>query len=269
MRLRRLPFFVIGLVALSCALAPFSVGAVEYKSMVEKGNMVDTVKPYYDIYQRRPVYLEDARAHRDRLDARRAAYAAPLIVARAAGLNASAAPVPEVVSETASAQETESTTSGRLLEEDVRSFVREVKEESEQAIKAQDVEKLNKVMQNIVLPSFVLTFKVDTYMDGKFSGSRSQILNLGQLIKANESIRDMSDITFENGILSVEVEGDQATVKDVSVVQSRIKIPGVGAVSLRKLMRCTDTLRKQPDGKLLYERSICEQRADLNKDQPI
>ncbi|MCB9978595.1 MAG: hypothetical protein H6862_03190 [Rhodospirillales bacterium] len=295
MRLRRLPFFVIGLVALSCALAPLSPRAEDaslpivqdpefspksreappaliaekMKSMVEKGNMVDTVKPYYDIYQRRPVYLEDYRTHRDRLDARRAAYAAPLIVARAAGLNASAAPVPEMVSETASVQGTGVITPGSLSEEDVRSFVMDLKDKTDQAMKAGDVKALNKLTEESSEPSFVLTMKTESYMDGKFAGSGTQILNLGQILKGNEEIRNMSDITFKHGILSVEIEGDEATVKDVSVIQSRVKIPGVGPVFSRNSIKCTDTLRKQSDGALLYERSICEQRADLNKDQPI
>lgn len=279
MRLRHLPVFVFGVAALSCALAPLSARAekkgpplevMRLKSMVEQGDMADTVKPYYDIYERNAAYLTDYRDHRDKLDARRASYIAPLMAARAAGLGGAARPAPQnpqTVSDTV-AEEQKATQDG-LSENQVRSFVMDLKDKTDQAMKAGDVKALNDLTQDSAAPSFVLTMKTETYMDGKFAGSGTQILNLGQILKGNEEIRTMSDITFEHGILSVAIEGDQAVVKDVSVVQSRVKIPGVGPVFSRNTVKCTDTLRKQPDGNLLYESSVCEQRADLNKDQPI
>lgn len=271
----RLSVIISGMVVLSGLAGPAPAWAQKGDKMVEQGDLSDTVKPYYDIYERNHGYVEDARDHRDRLDARRAGYVAPLISARAAGANAkgteSAAPPSQAMMELSTGKDApeKKDTSGGLSEDDIRAFVSEVKDKTEHAMETGDVEVLNKLVQDTAVPSFTLTMKTEAYMDGKSAGSGTHVLTLGEILKSNKSIRDMSDVTFTYKILSIEITGDEATVKDESFVQAKVPFPGVGPVSSKTAAKCTDTLRRQPNGKLLYERSLCESRSDLNRDRPI
>ncbi|HRC27284.1 MAG TPA: hypothetical protein PKX87_07635, partial [Alphaproteobacteria bacterium] len=225
MSLSRLCVYIAGGVFLSAMLWGVPARAEKWEKMVDGSDQSDTIKPYYDLYERNHAYVEDARDHRQALDSRRTTYVAPLISHRASGMNAKGEGVGLSVSQEDGvgpsdhgSVETEGgiVPDSMLPESDVRAFVKDVKEKTIAATEQGDIKALNDLVRATAAPSFVLTLKTESVIDGKPAGTATNDLALDQVIQANEGLNQMSDVSIAYEILSVAIKKDEAIVNDTS-----------------------------------------------------
>jgi hypothetical protein len=278
MSLSRLCVFIAGGVFLSTLVWGVPARAEKWGKMVDGSDQSDTIKPYYDLYERNQEYVEDARDHRQALDSRRATYVAPLISHRASGMNVKGEDADLSVSPDRAVEDHEpgsmgsddrKTPDSMLSESDVRAFVKDIKEKTVAATEQGDIKVLNDLVRASAAPSFALTLKTESVLDGKPAGATTTEFTLDQVIQANEGLGQMSDVSITYEILSVAIKKDEAVVNDISTTRAKMEISSLGPATSESKMTCTDTIRKQPDGKLAYTKSVCKVRSSLNRERPI
>lgn len=271
----RAGMFVLCGVLLSGLLLPGPARAEAWEEMVDLTDQTESVKPYYNIYERNHTYIEDFRTQRENMDARRKLYVAPLIANRAAGMGgratadegmgerlADASGDPSVSADSSPAVAT-------LSEAEVRAFVIDLKEKTTAATQKGDLEALNNLTRQSASPSFTLDLTIESYLEGKFSGTATNTMTLDQVIASNKGLSQMSDVSMTYDILSIAIKTDEAVVNDHSKTTAKMDLSGIGSASSENTMTCTDTIRRQPDGKLAYAKSVCKVRSVLNRDRPI